>query len=251
MGVPQVHARHGAGQRQVGRRHLVAVLRIGRDRGTLGGLQGAMGWYMVMSGLTERVSVSHYRLAAHLGLAIVILGAIVWVALDLAPRRSRGPRLDTLSARQRRAAGWLAVLVLVQILLGALVAGLKAGLTYNTWPLMDGKLMPNGLFSQSPWYVNFFENITTVQFNHRVMAYLVLGLAAIHALSLQRTADDGRISGSAWALLAAVLAQAALGIWTLLAVVPVSLGIAHQTGAVIVVGIAVWHLHTVRRASAT
>ncbi len=213
----------------------------------LGGLQGAMGWYMVMSGLTERVSVSQYRLAAHLGLAIVIFGALVWVALDLGRRRERSPRLDTMTRCQRSTAHWLVALLVAQILLGALVAGLKAGLTYNTWPLMDGKLIPSGLFAMSPWWLNAFENITTVQFNHRVMAYVLLAATAWHAWSVQRIADDARVSGSAWALLAVVLAQAALGIWTLLAVVPLSLGIAHQTLAVIVFGVAVWHLHTVRR----
>lgn len=212
----------------------------------LGGLQGAMGWYMVMSGLTERVDVSQYRLAAHLGLAILLLGALVWIALDLQRRPTRGVRLDTLSASQRRTAGWLTALVFVQILLGALVAGLKAGLTYNTWPLMDGKLIPNDLWMLSPWYLNAFENITAVQFNHRMMAYLVLIFAAWHAWSLQRVADDGWMTGSAWTLLLALLAQAALGIWTLLAVVPLHLGIVHQLGAAIVFATAVWHLHTMK-----
>ncbi len=212
----------------------------------LGGLQGAMGWYMVMSGLTERVSVSQYRLAAHLGLAIVLFGLIVWIALDLGKWRARAVRLDTMTHAQRRMAGILVALVLVQILLGALVAGLKAGLTYNTWPLMDGRVVPAGMLSIAPWYLNPFENITMVQFNHRVMAYVVLAASLWHAWSVQRVADDGGISGSAWALAVAVLAQAALGIWTLVAVVPLSLGIAHQTGAVIVFGIAVWHLHCVK-----
>lgn len=211
----------------------------------LGGLQGAMGWYMVMSGLTDRTSVSQYRLAAHLGLAILIFGLIVWIALDLAGRRQRVVRLDTITPVLRRIAYMLVALVFAQILLGALVAGLKAGFTYNTWPLMDGKLVPSGLFTQSPWYANLFENITTVQFNHRITAYALLIVAAWHAWSVQRVADDASVSGSAWALLAAVLLQAAVGIWTLLAVVPLSLGIAHQTGAVIVFGIAVWHLHAI------
>jgi cytochrome c oxidase assembly protein subunit 15 len=216
----------------------------------LGGLQGAMGWYMVMSGLTERVSVSQYRLAAHLGLAIVILGALVWIALDLGARQQRSARLDTVSPSQRRTAWWLTGLILAQILLGALVAGLKAGLTYNTWPLMDGKLVPNGLFSMEPWWINSFENITAVQFNHRMMAYVVLIACAWHAWSVHRVADDGRVSGSAWVLLAAVVAQAGLGIWTLLEVVPLSLGIAHQMGAAVVFAVAVWHLHCVHRAAA-
>jgi heme a synthase len=216
----------------------------------LGGLQGGMGWFMVMSGLSERTSVSQYRLATHLGLALLLLGALVWTALELAHRRMppRSPRLTTLSASQRRSAFWLTAVVFVQILLGALVAGLRAGLTYNTWPLMDGSLVPPGLFMMSPWYLNFFENITTVQFNHRLMAYVVLCFTAAHAWSLQRVSDDGWVSGSAWTLLAAVAAQAALGIWTLVAVVPLHLGIAHQAGAAIVLCIAVWHLSWVRRA---
>ncbi len=213
----------------------------------LGGLQGAMGWFMVMSGLTERVSVSQYRLAAHLGLAILILGLVVWIALDLGARRPRTVRLDTISPAQRRMAAALVGLVFLQILLGALVAGLKAGLTYNTWPLMDGKIVPGGLLAMSPWWINAFENITTVQFNHRLMAYLVVIAAGWHAWSVQRVADDGGVSGSAWALLAALLAQAAIGIWTLVEVVPVSLGILHQTSAALVFCVAIWHLHSVRR----
>ena len=218
----------------------------------LGGLQGFIGWYMVISGLSERTSVSQYRLAMHLGLAILIFGLLVWTALDLAAdrARARSVRLATLSDSQRRSACWLTGLVFVQILLGALVAGLRAGHTYNTWPLMDGKVIPDGLITMAPWYLNAFENITTVQFNHRLMAYVVLAFATAHAYSLQRVSDDGFVSGSAWTLLVAILAQAALGIWTLLEVVPLGLGIAHQVGAALVFGIAVWHLHAVRRAGA-
>ena len=216
----------------------------------LGALQGGMGWYMVMSGLTERTSVSQYRLAAHLGLAILIFGLVVWTALDIAGRRRRTVRLDTITPGLRRMAWVLVALVFAQILLGALVAGLKAGFTYNTWPLMDGKLVPSGLFTQAPWYANFFENITMVQFNHRLTAYVLLGVAAWHAICVQRVADDASVSVSAWTLLAAILVQAAVGIWTLLEVVPLSLGIAHQTGALIVFGIAVWHLHTIARTAA-
>ncbi|CAN0179531.1 unnamed protein product [Phaeothamnion confervicola] len=225
-------------------RRLVALL-------ALGGLQGGMGWFMVMSGLSERTSVSQYRLAAHLGLAIFLLGAIVWTAFDLLHRRlpPRTARLSTLSSSQHRNAFWLGAIIFVQVLLGAFVAGLKAGLTYNTWPLMDGSLVPPGLFMMSPWYLNFFENITTVQFNHRMMAYFVLAAAAAHAWSLQRVADDGWVSGSAWTLLAALLAQAALGVWTLVAVVPLHLGVAHQAGAALVVCVAVWHLGWVRKAA--
>lgn len=213
----------------------------------LGGLQGAMGWYMVKSGLVDRVSVSQYRLALHLGLAILIFGMLVWIVLDIDRHRERAVRLNTLSRGQVRLGLGLAGLVFAQILLGALVAGLKAGLTYNTWPLMDGRLVPDGLFTMSPWWINLFENITTVQFDHRMVAYVVLALAAWHAWSVNASADDERVRGSAIALLLAIVGQAALGIWTLIAVVPLPLGIAHQAGAVAVFGVAVWHVHRLLR----
>ena len=213
----------------------------------LGGLQGLVGWFMVQSGLTEGIAVSHYRLALHLGLAFVIFGLLLWIALDTGEPRPRPIALDTVGAGQRRLALWLLALIMVQVVLGALVAGLRAGHTYNTWPLMDGKLVPNGLLTLSPWWLNPLENITMVQFNHRVMAYAVTVLAAWHAWRLNRVADDERVRVSSALLLAALLAQAALGVWTLLAVVPLHLGIAHQTGAVVVLGLAVWHVHRMRR----
>ena len=206
-----------------------------------GGALGAVGWWMVSSGLTERVSVSQYRLAFHLTLACAIYAAVVWIAQRLAAR----PAVAT-PARVRASAIVLVVLVVAQIYLGALVAGLDAGLTYNTWPLIDGRFIPDGLLFETPLWRNAFENILTVQFNHRMMAYLVLIFAAWHAWSLQRVADDGWMTGSAWTLLLALLAQAALGIWTLLAVVPLHLGIVHQLGAAIVFATAVWHLHTMK-----
>ena len=229
----------GAIDRALGRR-LAGLL-------ALGGLQGAIGWYMVQSGLVERSSVSQYRLALHLGVAIAIFGALMWVILETGQRRARTVTLDTVSRLQLRLGIALVGLVLVQIVLGAFVAGLRAGLTYNTWPLMDGRLVPDGLLMLSPWWLNAFENITTVQFDHRVVAYLLLGLATWHAWSVNASADDERVRRSALALLAAILAQAALGIWTLVAVVPLPLGIAHQTGAVAVLGIAVWHAHRLTR----
>lgn len=220
--------------------HLLGIL-------ALGGLQGAIGWYMVSSGLTQGVSVSPYRLAMHLGLAIAIFGLLVWTILDLDHRGPRSTVANTTTAGQRRLAITLLVLVFVQILLGAFVAGLRAGLTYNTWPLMDGKLIPNGLWTQSPWYSNLFENITTTQFNHRMMAYAILAIAVAHAWSLVRGTSNGPAPRSAVFLMLAILVQAALGIWTLLAVVPLSLGVLHQGGAVIVLGCAVWHVHAAAR----
>jgi cytochrome c oxidase assembly protein subunit 15 len=215
----------------------------------LGGLQGAIGWYMVKSGLVDRIDVSQYRLALHLLTAFSILALLVWLALEAGPANER-VRLRTVTAGQRGMAIGLFLLVFVQAGLGALVAGLKAGLTYNTWPLMDGKVVPDGLATHSPWYLNFFENVTTVQFDHRVTAYAVAILALVHLVALIRSADDERIVGSAGLLAACVLMQMLIGIWTLLSGVPLPLGLAHQAGAAIVVAAATLHLHTITRAAA-
>ena len=203
----------------------------------LGGLQGALGWFMVMSGLVERVDVSQYRLAAHLGAAFVILGFILWTAY-----RCSGLRPAQDAAVGRRGAMILGTAIFVQILLGALVAGLDAGMTYNTWPLMDGRLVPGEMFMSSPWYINLFENVRTVQFDHRVIAYLVLGMAVVHTA---RLAAAGAAQARAAVIIAGLLfAQAALGIWTLLAVVPLELGLAHQFGAVVAFAAVLAHLAT-------
>ncbi len=214
----------------------------------LGGLQGAIGWYMVMSGLVDRIDVSQYRLAIHLLIALSIFALLIWLALDLSPS-SGTVRLQTVSLAQRRLAAVLLALVFVQSGLGALVAGLKAGLTYNTWPLMDGELIPSGLGIMSPWYLNFFENVTTVQFDHRLVAYVLVVLALWHLIAVGRTADDERLVRSAGFLVAAVVAQMCLGIWTLLSNVALPLGLAHQAGAALVVGVAVLHVHRVLRSS--
>lgn len=211
----------------------------------LGGLQGAIGWYMVSSGLIDRVDVSHYRLALHLTVAFLIFALLLWAAWSLLPREDL--RVTRPAAiRHRRVAGLLLALIFLQVVLGALVAGMKAGLTHNTWPLMDGALIPDGLWVMSPWYLNPFENATTVQFNHRMVAYLIVVGVLWQAVSVMR-ADDFRLAPSAFALAAGVLVQAALGIWTLLAHVPLSLGLAHQGVAAVVTGIAAWHLFLATR----
>jgi cytochrome c oxidase assembly protein subunit 15 len=212
----------------------------------LGGVQGFVGWYMVSSGLADRISVSQYRLAVHLGLAILILGALLWVALSLDERREeRGA-----AAPGNAWAAAIAVLLFMQILLGALVAGMKAGMGYNTWPLMDGQLIPDGLGVMRPWYLNLFENAMTVQFNHRMVAYVVVLAVAWQAWSTLRVSGDARIRGTAILLAAGTLLQVLLGIWTLLAQVPLSLGLAHQAGAAALFAIAIWHLYAVRHARA-
>jgi cytochrome c oxidase assembly protein subunit 15 len=213
----------------------------------LGGLQGFAGWYMVSSGLAERISVSQYRLAVHLGLAILILGALLWVALSL---DERPERRDGVAIAGTGWAGAIAVLVFGQILLGALVAGMKAGMAYNTWPLMDGQLIPDGLGIMRPWYLNLFENAMAVQFNHRMVAYAVALAVAWHTWSTLRSSGDVRVRSTAVVLAAATLLQILLGIWTLLAQVPLSLGLAHQAGAAALFAIAVWHMYAVRRARA-
>jgi cytochrome c oxidase assembly protein subunit 15 len=144
--------------------------------------------------------------------------------------------------------GWIIVgLVFLQIVAGAFVAGLKAGAGYNTWPLMDGRFVPQGLGVISPWWANLFENATTVQFNHRLLAYVLSAVVLWHVWSLASHTGDRLAHASALALAAAVLAQVLLGIWTLLAQVPLSLGLAHQAGAVAVFGIALWHAHALQK----
>jgi cytochrome c oxidase assembly protein subunit 15 len=201
-------------------------LATGRVRGTLakrlgfifilGALQGALGWYMVQSGLADRINVSPYRLAAHLGLALAIYAAILWTVFDL---QSTGRQADQRAAE-------LAVLVFIVMLLGAFVAGNDAGMIYNTFPLMGGSLVPAGYFDFEPWWQNFFENPATVQFNHRVGGVLTLFVALVYWM---RAAG----SGNPWPaiVLATTLLQAVLGIFTLVLVVPTPLAALHQAGA--------------------
>ncbi|MEA2877349.1 MAG: heme a synthase [Hyphomicrobiales bacterium] len=204
----------------------------------LGALQGAVGWWMVASGLTERLEVSQYRLATHLILACVIFAAVLWTAGRLSGRaRAEVP------PRVRATAIALLVLVLVQIYLGALVAGLRAGLIYNTWPLIDGSFIPDAarLAHDTPLWRNVFENTLTVQFNHRMMAYALWPLALFHAFDIARTLRGGPALAHALALAAAVTIQAALGILTLIHQVPIGLALAHQGLAMIVLALAVIH----------
>ncbi len=208
----------------------------------LGGLQGGLGWYMVKSGLVDRVDVSQYRLAAHLGLAVFIMAATYWVYLSL-----QKPVGQSFSARLLRVKLWgttLVVAIFFQILLGALVAGIHAGKSHNTWPLMDGKLLPDGLVSMSPWYLNFFENVLTVQFDHRILAYAIFFLCMMQIYLVTTRMGEGRHLRSIALLFLAIVGQIALGVWTLLAHVPFALGIYHQAGAIIVLMVAITHLHS-------
>jgi heme a synthase len=213
----------------------------------LGGLQGAVGWYMVSSGLIGRTDVSQYRLALHLTLAVLIYMLTLWTAFELSPARDTSIDLATVSAGQKAVAVLLMPLVLLQVALGALVAGLKAGKTHNTWPLMDGSVVPGGMFKQSPWWANVFENATTVQFNHRLLAYVIVAVTLWHAVVLVRSADAASIRRSSVLVATVTLAQTALGVWTLLAWVPLDLGLAHQAGALALVAAVAWNAHLVRR----
>jgi heme a synthase len=215
----------------------------------LGGLQGVIGWYMVRSGLVDRIDVSQYRLALHLLTAFSILALLVWLALDAGPAPSR-VRLRTVTRGEWRFAALLFVLIFVQAGLGALVAGLKAGHTYNTWPLMDGRFVPEGLGQLTPWYLNFFENVTTAQFDHRMMAYVVVALALWQVVALRRSADDEHLVGSAALLAAVLVVQMGIGIATLVLGVPIWMGLAHQAGAAVVIVAATLHLHGVAAARA-
>jgi cytochrome c oxidase assembly protein subunit 15 len=195
----------------------------------LGGAQGALGWYMVSSGLVDRIDVSQYRLAAHLTLAALIFAAIIWAAKGVRRKRQH----------PSSSGDWFAILlvalILLQIAAGGFVAGLDAGQGFATWPKMDGHWIPSGLWVMAPGWKNIFENAMTVQFNHRIIAYVLLLAAVMHAWR-SRTQP-------AAILACAVLAQACLGILTLLLHVPLAAALVHQAGAMIVLALAVWNLH--------
>ena len=227
--------------------YFAATGRVGRSLGlklaglfVLGGMQGGLGWYMVKSGLADRIDVSQYRLAAHLGLAVLLFTLMFWLALSMVrPRNAPGQN-------QRPPLFWgalaLAGGVYAQMLLGAFVAGIRAGRTYNTWPLIGGKFFPDAYFGANPRFADLFEQVAAVQFNHRVGAYLVAAGALWFALAARRTAAES----AARLVLAAVLFQIALGIWTLLAATPLALGLAHQAGALIVLATALNAAHLAR-----
>lgn len=210
----------------------------------LGFAQGALGWYMVKSGLADRVEVSQYRLVAHLALALAIYGAILWTALGIA----RGPAVPGPSASWRRAAEAVLGLIAVTILAGGFVAGTRAGLTYNTFPLMDGRLVPAGYAQLQPFYLNWFENITAVQFDHRVLAVITAAGVVLLWVAGLRSGLPRPARTALHVLLAAAAVQLALGISTLTLVVPIPLAAAHQAGAVLLLTAAMYLRQTLRRA---
>ncbi|MDB5733568.1 MAG: Heme synthase [Alphaproteobacteria bacterium] len=203
----------------------------------LGGLQGFIGWWMVTSGFEVRTSVSQYRLAIHLGAALLLLVAILWIALEYL----RGAEGKGDAKRGFVFAG----LVYLQMLLGALVAGLHAGLVYNTWPDMNGNVFPESPFFSSPWWINFFENDGLAQFDHRIGAYIVAGFAACIYLRGIRLTGYAKTSAKAVAVI--TVWQIFLGIATLLMQAPEYLAAAHQVTAALLLCAAVWHAFELKR----
>lgn len=201
-------------------------------------IQGAIGWWMVASGLgaSDLTSVSQYRLAIHLVTACIVVIFVTYVSRGLADYSDKPANRSI-----QKFAGWLVVMVLVQIYLGALVAGLHAGKVYNTWPLMDGQLVPEGLLADQPTWRNFFENRLTVQFVHRCFAYLLLLAALLHALKVEKLASGTTHARRAMLLLLAIVVQAIFGIITLLLEAPISWGLIHQGVALLVLVFAVAH----------
>ncbi|MCC7010129.1 MAG: COX15/CtaA family protein [Acidobacteria bacterium] len=212
----------------------------------LGGLQGAMGWYMVASGLVDDPRVSQFRLTAHLALAVLIYAAILWTALDLLPA-GPAPADPAASARLRWRSWAVTALVALLIVSGGFVAGIRAGRAYNTFPLMNGHVLPPEAFMLDPWYQNFFYNMATVQFTHRLFAWTLV-LAGPWLWWTTRAAGlTARVRALGHLLLAAIAIQITLGITTLLFVVPVSLGTAHQAGALGVLTVVLMLNHALAR----
>ena len=205
----------------------------------LGALQGALGWYMVASGLVDDPRVSHFRLTAHLGVALAIFAAELWIALGLLAPTARARVAPALA----RSAHALAALVFVMALSGGFVAGLRAGYAYNTFPLMNGHVIPPEILMLDPWWKNFLYNMATVQFVHRALAWLLLALVPLLWWRALAAPLAPRQRLACHVLFATLALQAALGIATLVTAVPVSLGAAHQGGAVLLLGAAIWAAH--------
>ena len=215
----------------------------------LGGLQGVLGWYMVQSGLVDRPEVSQYRLAAHLGLALFIISMLFWLARGLTPSFKANwykcnPEFSKIFYCS---AVLLPALVFITVCSGGLVAGLNAGLAYNTFPLMGGNWIPEEILTISPIYLNFFENAVTVQFDHRILAILTMLTVSIFWLLSRRHRLPGLTSLATKWLLFLVFAQVGLGISTLIMAVPLSLALAHQACGVSLFICAVWLLRELTR----
>jgi cytochrome c oxidase assembly protein subunit 15 len=206
----------------------------------LGACQGLLGWYMVKSGLVDRPDVSHYRLTAHLGLAVIIYIYAFWIALGLVM-----PVKEKVLGRPRGLALVYVKLIFIQILLGGLVAGLNAGLVSDTWPLMFGQVIPDGLFSNYPWYMNIFDNPLTIHFQHRTFAYLVSLLALMLWWKLKND-RSASVRMAAHFVLITILGQFTLGVLTIMNMVAIPLAAAHQAGAIVALSAALFLLNRVK-----
>ncbi len=208
----------------------------------LGGLQGVLGWYMVKSGLVDNPAVSQYRLVAHLAAAFLIYAYMLWVALSLIyPTDSSTPHpwyRKTLA---------LTALITVTVLSGGFVAGLKAGKIYNTFPMMGDYWAPPGMFALEPWWRNFFDNMATVQFDHRVLAIASFVLIVVYWWRIGKTDLPARLAKGAHALLHTAVLQVVLGIATLLFFVPIALAALHQAVAMLLFTVALYLCHGLRR----
>ncbi|HEV8095708.1 MAG TPA: COX15/CtaA family protein, partial [Burkholderiales bacterium] len=210
----------------------------------LGALQGALGWYMVASGLVDDPRVSHFRLTAHLGVALAIFAALLWIALDLRSGEDRVPGSPALA----RVAASLAAVVFVMALSGGMVAGLRAGSAYNTFPLMNGHFVPPEILMIEPWWRNFLYNMAAVQFVHRSLAWLLLILVPLFWWRALAMPLGPRQRLACHLLVMTLLLQVGLGIATLLLAVPVPLAAAHQAGAVLLLATSLWAAHALRAA---
>ncbi|MFT5658628.1 MAG: cytochrome c oxidase assembly protein subunit 15 [Gammaproteobacteria bacterium] len=213
----------------------------------LGGFQGLLGWYMVKSGLVSNPHVSQYRLTAHLLSAILIYGFILWTLLDLRYPKSLQPSKKTSLARWKKASLGLLGLVLVTIVSGGFVAGLKAGFIFNTFPLMGGNWIPEGVAALTPWYLNLFENVVTVQFNHRVLATSVGLLLLAWYIIGRNHFDDVQLKRSFKWIGMMVIIQVSLGLATLLLQVPVPIAAMHQAGALLLFTAVLINVHALHR----
>jgi cytochrome c oxidase assembly protein subunit 15 len=209
----------------------------------LGGSQGLLGWYMVKSGLVDNPHVSQYRLTAHLGMAVFIYGFIFWTILDLLAPEYKQP------AQLKRFSYSLSGLIFLMILSGGLVAGTRAGIPYPTWPLMGDSFIPSGLYSTQPFWLSAFEDMLTIQFNHRMFAYLIVILVCSFSYKALRSKLQGPLKMAIYCFLGLLVLQVVLGISTLIFYIPVPVAAAHQVCAVALLSVSLFVSHTFAKQS--
>ncbi len=212
----------------------------------LGGLQGAVGWFMVASGLVDDPRVSQYRLTLHLSLAFLIFACALWLALSLSRAPHRGPAREAAGLPKALAYGVVG-LVAMMVLTGGFVAGIRAGLAYNTFPLMNGHFVPPEIFMLEPWWANLFNNMATVQFNHRLFAWLLIFTVPVLWWVVRRRVDDPAARVASTLLVAWLGVQVGLGIAAVLLRIPVAVAASHQGGAVVFLALALWTAFELRR----